>query len=413
MAIVVWGARLNERTHGWVSAAGMFRERKMRRASEGVGVKLLFVVNDFGFFVSHRLAVAQGAQEAGFDVYVAAPGEPPAELGELGLTAVRVPMSRRGANPFAEARSLWALYRLFRRVQPDLVHVVTIKPVLYGGLMARLARVPAVVSAISGLGSVFVSNGQRAGMMRRAVQAMYRLALGHPNQVVILQNSDDQAALIRSGGLQAEKAVMIRGSGVDLAQMPFLGETPGVPIIAFAARLLQQKGVEEFVVAARKLREHGVLARFWLIGDPDPGNPYSITPEQVETWAAEGVVEVLGQRSDVPDLYAQAHVVTLPSYYGEGLPKTLIEAAACGRPIVTTDHPGCRDAIEDGVTGLLVPVRDAGALADALQRLIENPEERRAMGRAGRELAEREFAIEKVLDAHMAIYDELSDRVGQ
>lgn len=279
--------------------------------------------------------------------------------------------------------------------------------------MARLARVPAVVSAISGLGSVFVSEGQRAGMMRCAVQAMYRLALGHANQAVILQNSDDRVALLRSGGLRDEKAVIIRGSGVDLAQMPFREEAPGLPIVAFAARLLQQKGVEVFVTAVRALRERGVLARFWLIGDPDPGNPYSITPEQVDAWAADGVVEVLGHRLDVPELYAQAHVVTLPSYYGEGLPKTLIEAAACGRPIVTTDHPGCRDAIEDGVTGLLVPVRDAGALADALQRLIENPEERRAMGHAGHELAKREFAIEKVVDAHMAIYDELLDGVGR
>lgn len=384
----------------------------MRRESGGVGVKLLFVVNDFGFFLSHRLAVAQGARDAGFDVYVAAPGEPPPMLGELGLKAVRVPMSRRGANPFAEARSLWALYRLFRRLRPDLVHLVTIKPVLYGGMMARLARVPAVVSAISGLGSVFVSDGQRAGMMRRAVQAMYRLALGHPNQVVILQNSDDQAALISSGGLRDEKAVMIRGSGVDLAEIPCREEAPGAPTVAFAARLLKQKGVEEFVAAARLLRERGVSARFWLIGDPDPGNPYSITAEQVEAWAAEGVVEVLGRRSDVPELYAQAHVVTLPSYYGEGLPKTLIEAAACGRPIVTTDHPGCRDALVDGETGVLVPVRDAQALADALQALLEDPERRQAMGRAGRALAEREFAIEKVVDAHLEIYRRLL-RPGQ
>ncbi|WP_018995350.1 glycosyltransferase family 4 protein [Thioalkalivibrio sp. ALJ2] len=379
----------------------------MTREGKGVRLKLLFLVNDFGFFVSHRLAVGLGARDAGFDVYVAAPGEPPPMLGELGLKAVPVPMSRRGANPFAEAHSLWALYRLFRRLRPDLVHLVTIKPVLYGGMMARLARVPAVVSAISGLGTVFTSDGQRAGMMRRAVQAMYRLALGHPNQAVILQNTDDQAALIRSGGLRDEKALMIRGSGVDLADMPCREEVPGVPIVAFAARLLKQKGVEEFVTAARLLRERGVVARFWLIGDPDPGNPSSITPEQVEAWAAEGVVEVLGHRPDVPEIYAQAHVVTLPSYYGEGLPKTLIEAAACGRPIVTTDHPGCRDAIEDGETGVLVPVRDAQALADALQALVEDPQWRQAMGRAGRALAEREFAIEKVVGAHLEIYRRL------
>lgn len=375
-------------------------------------MKLLFLVNDFDFFLSHRLAIAVCSREKGFDVCVAAPGNPPTEIIECGLTAVSIPFSRRGVNPFAEARSLWALYKLFRRFRPDLAHFITIKPVLYGGLMARLTHVPAVVSAISGLGSVFVSQGQRAGMMRRIVQAIYKLALRHTNQVVILQNSSDQASLIRSGGLRNEKAVIIPGSGVDVAQMPFREEARGVPIVAFAARLLQQKGVEVFVAAAHILRKRCVIARFWLIGDPDPGNPFSINREQLEVWVADDVVEVLGHRSDVPELYAQAHIVTLPSFYGEGLPKTLIEAAACGRPIVTTDHPGCRDAIENGVTGLLVPVRDAEALANALQRLIESPEMRRAMGYAGRELAERCFAIEKVVDAHMAIYDDLLDGVG-
>ncbi len=373
-------------------------------------MRLLFVVNDFNFFISHRLAIAERCREKGFDVYIAAPGEPPRELTERGLNAVSIPLSRRGANPFAEARSLWALYRLFRRLQPDLVHLVTIKPVLYGGLIARLARVPAVVSAISGLGSVFVSEGRRVGIMRRAVQAMYRLALGHANQAVILQNSDDQAALIRSGGLRHEKAVMIRGSGVDLAQMPLREEEPGVPIVAFAARLLQQKGVEVFVAAAHMLHERGVLARFWLIGDPDPGNPYSITPEQVEKWATGNVIEVLGHRSGVPLLYAQAHVVTLPSYYGEGLPKTLIEAAACGRPVVTTDHPGCRDAIEPGVTGLLVPIRDSAALADAIEKLVCDSELRKKMGNAGRKFAEKEFAIEKVVAMHMDVYRNLLEQ---
>ena len=377
-----------------------------------MGLKVLFVVNDFDFFISHRLSIAKRARDEGFEVWVAAPGEPPGELAEPGLKTVSISLSRGGTNPFNEARSLWALYSLFRWLNPDLVHLVTIKPVLYGGMMARLARVPAVVSAISGLGTIFVSDGQRAGGMRRAVQAMYRLALGHPNQTVILQNVNDQDALIRLGGLRAEKAVMIRGSGVDLAQMPWREESPGVPIVVFAARLLQHKGVDEFVAAARELRARGVSARFWLVGDPDPGNPYSVGLRKVAAWAEEGAVEVLGRRSDVPELYARAHVVTLPSYYGEGLPKTLIEAAACGRAIVTTDHPGCRDAIKAGVTGLLVPVRDVGALADALQALLEDPERRQAMGRAGRALAEREFAVGTVVEGHLGIYRRLLSGVG-
>ncbi|WP_028484060.1 glycosyltransferase family 4 protein [Thioalkalivibrio sp. ALE17] len=378
----------------------------MTRENNGVRGKLLFVVNDFGFFVSHRLAVGVGARDAGFDVYVAAPGEPPAELGEQDLKAVPVPISRRGANPFAEARSLWALYRLFRHLRPDLVHLVTIKPVLYGGMMARLARVPAVVSAISGLGTLFTTSGGRAGLMRRVAQAMYRVALGHGNQTVILQNPDDRMALIREGGLREEKTEIIRGSGVDLEGYACHAEPLGTPVVVMAVRLLREKGIEEFIEAARLVVARGVQARFLVVGDPDPGNPSSVSAEDVDRWRAEGVAEFLGFRQDIARIFRESHVVVLPSYR-EGLPKVLIEAAACGRAVVTTDVPGCRDAIEDGETGVLVPVRDVPALADALQALVEDPERRQAMGRAGRALAEREFAIEKVVDAHLEIYRRL------
>lgn len=320
------------------------------------------------------------------------------------MSAYSVPLERGGTHPLRELRGLLILALLIRRLGPDVVHLVTLKPVLYGGVIARMLRVPAVVSAVAGLGSVFTTSGFRSRILRTVVALAYRVALGHRNQRVMLQNTSDRDTLIKSAGLREEKVVMVRGSGVDLTKMPFRKEDSGVPIVAFAARLLRQKGVEEFVAAARVLLGRSVSARFWLIGDPDPGSPYSIATEQVEAWAAEGVVEVLGYRPNVPELYALSHVVTLPSYYGEGLPKTLIEAAACGRPIVTTDHPGCRDAIVDGETGLLVPVRNVKALADALQLLLEEPERRKAMGCAGRELAEREFTVENVVDVHMEVY---------
>lgn len=217
-------------------------------------------------------------------------------------------------------------------------------------------------------------------------------------------------ALIREGGLREEKTEIVRGSGVDLEGYACHPERPGNPVVVMAGRLLRDKGIEEFIEAGRMLAARGVQARFLIVGDPDPGNPSSVSVEQVARWKAEGVAEFLGFRRDIARIFRESHLVALPSYR-EGLPKVLIEAAACGRAVVTTDVPGCRDAIEDGVTGLLVPVRDAGALADALQRLIENPEERRAMGRAGRDLAEREFAIENVVDAHVAIYDELLEGV--
>lgn len=299
-----------------------------------------------------------------------------------------------------------------RTIRPDLVHLVTIKPVLYGGLMARLSGVPAMVAAISGLGTVFVDRDQKRSWIRRGVEWLYRLALGHPNAKVIFQNPDDRAALTHMGAVSKDKTALIRGSGVSLATYPMRPEPEGVPVVTFAARLLEDKGVREFVEAARVLMRRGVKARFWLAGSLDPGNLTSISEDVLMQWSKEGVVEVLGHQSDIPNLFASSNIIVLPSYR-EGLPKSLIEAAACGRAVVTTNVPGCRDAIEPDSTGLLVPVRDAAALADAIQSLIDDPHMRKQMGAYGRALAEREFAIEKVVDAHLAIYRELTNGTHQ
>ena len=299
-----------------------------------------------------------------------------------------------------------------QKIRPDLVHLVTIKPVLYGGLMARLSGVPAMVAAISGLGTVFIDRDQKRSWMRRSVEWLYRLALGHPNAKVIFQNPDDRAALTRMGAVSKDRTALIRGSGVSLASCPMRPEPEGVPVVTFAARLLEDKGVREFVDAARLLMQRCVKARFWLAGSLDPGNLTSVSEDVLSQWSKEGVVEVLGHQGDIPNLFANSNIIVLPSYR-EGLPKALIEAAACGRAVVTTDVPGCRDAIEPESTGLLVPVRDPSGLADAIQFLIENPERRKQMGASGRGLAEREFAIEKVVDAHLAIYHELTNGTNQ
>lgn len=373
-------------------------------------MRLLFVVNAPEFFLSHRLPIALEARREGFDVHVATgPGDAVQRLKAMGFAHHLIPLSRSGKHPVREVRSLWSLYRLMRRIRPDIVHLVTIKPVLYGGIAARLARVPGVVAAISGLGSVFIAQGFKARLLRGVVKGLYRFALGHGNLRVIFQNPDDRAALLEIGALRREQAVLIRGSGVALAEYPVRPEPEGVPVVAFAARLLRAKGVGEFVEAARRLKARGVEARFRVIGAPDPGNPATISDAELAAWRAEGVVELLGHRPDIPALFAEANVVTLPSYYGEGLPKVLIEAAACGRAVVTTDQPGCRDAIEPGVTGLLVPVRNPAALAEAIERLLQDSELRCAMGRAGRALAEREFAIEKVVSAHLEVYRALQN----
>ncbi|MGE8680151.1 MAG: glycosyltransferase family 4 protein [Achromobacter marplatensis] len=373
------------------------------------GRRLMFVVNNPAFFMSHRVPVALAAQRAGYDVHVATMDGPAvAEIQALGMTHHAIPMTRSGKHPLQELGTLLALVRLFRRARPDVVHLVTIKPVLYGGIAARLARVRGMVAAISGLGFVFLSNSLKMRLVRSVVARLYRIALGHPNSRVIFQNANDRDLLKSLGAVRDEQVVMIRGAGVDLDAYRALPEPPAPPVVVtMVARLLRDKGVQEFVQAAGILRQRGLPVTMQLVGGVDAGNPASATQSEVDAWQRDGAVQALGERSDVAALYAASHIAVLPSYR-EGLPKSLIEAAACARAVVTTDVPGCRDAIEPGETGLLVPVRDAQALADAIARLAEDPALRQAMGAAGRALAEREFNIERVASIHVALYDALS-----
>ncbi|MDH0680867.1 glycosyltransferase family 4 protein [Achromobacter animicus] len=370
---------------------------------------LLFVVNNPAFFMSHRVPVALAAQKAGYDVHVATMDGPAvADIQALGMTHHAIPMTRSGKHPLQELGTLLALVRLFRRLRPDVVHLVTIKPVLYGGIAARIARVPGMVAAISGLGFVFLSNSLKMRLVRAVVARLYRVALGHPNSRVIFQNANDRDLLKSLGAVREDQVVIIRGAGVDLDAYRPTPEPPAPPVVVtMVARLLRDKGVQEFVQAAKLLRERGVPVTMQLVGGLDAGNPTSATQADVDAWQQDGCVQALGERSDVAALYAAAHIAVLPSYR-EGLPKSLIEAAACGRAVVTTDVPGCRDAIEPNVTGLLVPVRDAAALADAIARLAQDAALRQAMGTAGRALAEREFDINRVARIHVALYDALS-----
>jgi glycosyltransferase involved in cell wall biosynthesis len=370
---------------------------------------LLFVVNNPAFFMSHRVPVALAAQKAGYDVHVATMDGPAvADIQALGMTHHPIPMTRSGKHPLQELGTLLALIRLFRQLRPHVVHLVTIKPVLYGGIAARLTRVPGMVAAISGLGFVFLSNSLKMRLVRAVVARLYRIALGHPNSRVIFQNANDRDLLKSLGAVREDQVIIIRGAGVDLDAYRPTPEPPAPPVVVtMVARLLRDKGVQEFVQAARLLRERGVPVRMQLVGGLDAGNPTSATQADVDAWQQDGCVQALGERSDVAALYAATHIAVLPSYR-EGLPKSLIEAAACARAVVTTDVPGCRDAIEPGVTGLLVPVRDAPALADSIARLAQDAALRQSMGTAGRALAEREFDIHQVARIHVGLYDALS-----
>lgn len=369
--------------------------------------RLLIAVNSAASLLSHRLPLALAAREQGYEVHIAtSPGLGVEQIVSRGLIHHAIPLSRSGMNLISELKTLFALFFLFLRVKPDVVHLVTIKPVLYGGIAARAAGVPGVVAAISGLGFVFMNTGAKVALVRMLAVRVYRVAFGKRNLKVIFQNPDDCKTIMKVTHLKRSKVVMIRGSGVDLSEFSATPFPPGIPVVTMAARLLRDKGVIEFVEAARLLKLRGLQVRFWLVGDPDPGNPTSVDEAELVQWRSAGIVELLGRRDDIASVFAQSHVVVLPSYR-EGLPKVLLEAAACGRAIVTSDVPGCRDAIEPGITGTLVSPRDAGALADAIGNLLLDVKLREQMGRAGRQLAEREFSIEKVVEAHMATYRSL------
>ncbi len=370
--------------------------------------KIVFIVNVDWAFISNRLPIALKSIEDGYEVHLLCTVTSKVEyLESLGLIVHPLVLSRSGTNIFYELNSIFSIYQVVKKIKPDLIHLVTIKPVVYGGIIARLAKVPALVSAVPGLGFVFMNKPSiKSIMLRKVVLFLYRFAVNHSNQIVIFQNPADRQILLEGAGLEREKTRMIRGSGVDLDEYIMLPEPDGVPVIIMASRLLKDKGVCEFVEAARIVNLNGHKAIFKLVGEPDGGNPESVSHALVKSWQDEGIVSCLGYRSDIAQLFSQAHIVVLPSYH-EGLPKVLVEAAACGRAVITTDVPGCYDAIEPDVTGLLVPVRDVYALEKAMNRLIEDAALRLSMGKAGRALAERAFSIDKVVAEHLVIYDEL------
>jgi glycosyltransferase involved in cell wall biosynthesis len=356
------------------------------------------------------LQLARAARDQGFEVHVAAAGD----TGEDEITAEGfrfhpLRLSRPGLSLIGEVSTGLAILRLLREVRPDILHLVTIKPVIYGGLAARLVSVPAVVSAISGLGYVFLAQGRWAALRRRLLLSAYKVALKQRNGRVILQNCDDQELLRDS--LKAGASVIIPGSGVDLDRFVVRSEPPGVPLVVLAARLLWDKGIGEYVEAARVLSSRGLRARFALVGEPDLENRAGIPAEVVEQWRSEGIVEIWGKRSDIPEVFARSAIVCLPSYR-EGFPRVLTEAAACGRPIVATDVPGCRAIVRHGENGLLVSVKNSAALASAIEKLVEDPALRQMMGRRGREMVERVFADEHIVSATLGVYDELLTEIG-
>ena len=371
---------------------------------------LLFLVTEDWYFCSHRLALARAAARAGMRVVVATRVARHRETMEAaGLTVIPVRLRRRQRSPWRELRSLVELIRIYRRERPDVVHHVAMKPILHGSIAARLAGVPRVVNAVAGLGYVFTSNRPSARVLRPVLGVALRVLLAGARSWTVVQNPDD-AALLAARGIPSQRLVLIPGCGVDTQRFRPAPEPDGPPVVTLVARMLADKGIHELVSAARILRERRPSLRVRLVGPPDPDNPASIPEAVLRGWHDAGVIEWTPGTDDVPRVWAESHIAVLPSYR-EGLPRSLLEAAACARPIVTTDVPGCRDVVAGGEAGVLVPARDAGALARAIEDLLGDPARRRALGRRARAHVEAALSEDRVTARTLELYEEmLADR---
>jgi glycosyltransferase involved in cell wall biosynthesis len=371
---------------------------------------LLFIAEDW-YFWSHRLSLARAARAAGYEVaLVTRVGRFGPAIEQEGIRLYPLArFARSSANPLRELATLIELIGVYRDFRPSIAHHVALKPVIYGSLAARLTGVPTVVNALGGLGFVFASPSRTASLLRPFVFRAMRFTLNRRHGCVIVQNATDSQTLIDRSIVSDDHIVIIRGSGVDTARFAPAPEPSGTPVVVLAARMLWDKGVGEFVSAARRLRAAGVQARFALVGTPDRHNPVAVPRAQLHEWVNEGVIEWWGLRDDMPAVLSQAQIVCLPSYH-EGLPKVLLEAAACARPIVATDIAGCREIAREGVNARLVPLRDDAALADAIGALLADPQLRRDYGAAGRRIVETEFTQEGVAAQTLALYDRLRGR---
>lgn len=384
----------------------------MSRVSRSFRFKVLFLVSEDWYFWSHRLGLARAAKASGCEVVVATRVHACGRgIESEGFKLYPINLRRGGMNPFADAWAVFELARLYARERPDIVHQVAAKPILCGTIAARLAGVRCIVNAFAGLGFLFIRTGWRAQLLRWLVLGAYRLAMPRRGMKAVFQNEEDAEIFVRSGVIPRNDAVLIRGAGVDESHFVPTPEPEGPPLVVMPSRMLWDKGVGEFVEAVRILRAKGVRARFCLVGDRDPENPASIHDERLVRWREEGVVEWRGRREDMPQLLSESAIICLPSYR-EGLPKSLLEASAAGRPIVATDVPGCRHVVRHEVNGLLVPPRDSAALAGALERLLRDKALRLRLGLNGRAIVVADFSEKLVVERTLELYRELACDAG-
>ncbi len=355
---------------------------------------ILYLVTEDWYFWSHRKMLAEQTLIEGYKVIVATnPGNYTDKITAIGIEVVPISMARSVANPIKEISSILQLVEINKKYKPDLVHNISLKPILLGSIGAWIAGVPRVINAYTGLGYIFISSSWSSLIFRKIITPLLSLLFKREQFYSIVQNKDDETLLMDEGLVKTGKYSLIRGAGVDTSHFKYTPEVPtDTPIVMFASRLLVDKGIREFIEACKILRTRNTGASYVVVGDVDEGNPSSINKSELNSWLEDQLVEWWGHRDDMYNVICSANVVCLPSYR-EGLPKTLLEAASVGRAIVTTDVPGCRDIVTNNINGLIVNAKDAISLADAMESLVCSPASRIEMGKAGRTLVENKFDV--------------------
>lgn len=375
--------------------------------------KLLYFISEDWFFCSHFLDRAAAARDAGYQVVVVTRvARHGARMRDAGFRVVELSLDRSGTNVLHEWSALRRIWEVYGYEKPDLVHHIALKPIFYGSLIARLRGVTSIVNAPVGMGHAFSAVGARGHLLRMMVRLLMRCFLNPRNSKVVFENEEDLAECVAARSVRPADAVLIPGAGVDTSSLRPSPAPSGQPVVVMGSRMLREKGVFEFVQAAVALRARGIGARFVLAGMPDAGNPSAVPLEQLRRWNAEGAVEWIGYCDDMAGLLRQSHIACLPSYYREGLPKFLLEAMASGLPVISTDAIGCRQAVEQGVTGLLVPPRNVQALVQALESLLGDARQRQRMGLAGRARVMRLFDGRIVIGRTLDLYSGLLSAVA-
>jgi glycosyltransferase involved in cell wall biosynthesis len=370
---------------------------------------VLMILNDIAWYWSHRQPLAKAILARGDKLSLATSGASiDAGVREMGVTGHDLIEHGRGLGFLFHFKILWSIFGVIKKTKPDVIHAITLRHAFYTGIVTRLMGFKSVVFTVAGVGSLFTDQSPKMKLVRTIALPLLRFAFKGEGRFLIFQNPDDRQLMLDHHVVNEEQTTIIRGSGVDRTEFPFTPEEQNNedPIVLFSSRLIREKGIDDFINAAKIIKQKGVKVRFQIAGDVYEKNPNSLTREEIQGYHDEGIIEWLGQVSDMPTLFKKISIMALPSYYGEGVPKILLEAAAIGRSIVTCDVPGCREAVDNGKNGFLVPPKSPENLAFTIEKLLNDFDLRQSCGRAGRAMVEQDFHVESVVSRTLKVYDQ-------